>query len=198
VKRLFDIALSSAGLVASAPIWLLVAAAIRLEDGGPVFFIQRRVGRQGRLFRAFKFRSMIPSAGVMPARQAGAGDARITRVGRLLRATALDELPQLLNILRGDMSFVGPRPLAEGEVEVGEAEFVRLEQIPGYAERHAVRPGLTGITQVFARRDLPRRRKFRFDLFYVRRASLCLDLRLIALSFWITCRGRWEDRGRKV
>ena len=198
MKRLFDIALSSAGLVASAPIWLLVAAAIRLEDGGPVFFIQPRVGRQGRLFQAFKFRSMIPAAGAMPATQAGADDPRITRVGRLLRATAVDELPQLLNILRGDMSFVGPRPLAEGEVEVGEAEFVRLEQIPGYAERHAVRPGLTGITQVFARRDLPRRRKFKFDLFYVRRASLCLDLRLIALSFWITFRGRWEDRGRKV
>ena len=198
MKRLFDIALSGIGLVASAPVWAVVAAAIKFEDGGPIFFTQPRVGLHGRTFRAFKFRSMTPGAAVLPARQAEANDPRVTRIGRLLRATAMDELPQLLNIFRGEMSFVGPRPLAEGEVEVGSGDFVRLEQIPGYVERHAVRPGLTGVTQVFARRDLPRARKFRFDLFYVRRASLCLDLRLIALSFWITFRGRWEDRGRKV
>jgi lipopolysaccharide/colanic/teichoic acid biosynthesis glycosyltransferase len=198
VKRLFDLVLAGTGLVVSSPVWLAIAVAIRLEDGGPVFFTQQRVGLNGLAFRAFKFRSMIPGAGALPPTQATEDDPRVTRVGRLLRATALDELPQLWNIFRGDMSFVGPRPLAEGETEVGGDRFVRLEQIPGYAERHAVRPGLTGITQVFARRDLPRARKFRLDLFYVRRASLCLDLRLIALSFWITFRGRWEDRGRKV
>jgi lipopolysaccharide/colanic/teichoic acid biosynthesis glycosyltransferase len=198
VKRLFDIALSAVGLAASVPIWLAVAIAIKIEDGGPVFFTQRRVGFGGQTFRAFKFRSMVADAGSLPARQAEEGDPRVTRVGRVLRATAMDELPQLLNILRGDMSFVGPRPLAEGEIEVGVGDFVRLEAIPGYARRHAVRPGLTGITQVFARRDLPRAQKFRFDLLYVRRAGLCVDLWLIGLSFWITVRGRWEDRGRKV
>ncbi len=198
VKRLFDIVLSAIGLVVSAPLWLAVALAIRLDDGGPLFFAQRRVGRRGRIFLAFKFRSMVPEARGLPARQAETDDPRVTRTGRLLRATAMDELPQLFNILRGDMSFVGPRPLAESEIEVGEDELIRLDTIPGYAERHAVRPGLTGMTQVFARRDLPRARKFRLDLFYVRKAGLCLDLRLIALSIWISCRGGWVARGRKV
>jgi lipopolysaccharide/colanic/teichoic acid biosynthesis glycosyltransferase len=198
VKRAFDVALSAAGLIASAPLWLVIAALIRAEDGGPVFFTQRRVGRSAQPFIAYKFRSMREDAGAA-ARQATEGDPRITRIGRLLRATAMDELPQLWNILRGDMSFVGPRPLAEGEIETGgDGAFVPLDAIPGYADRHAVRPGLTGLTQVFARRDLPRRGKFRLDRLYVRRAGFCLDLRLVALSFWITSRGRWEHRGRKL
>ena len=198
MKRLFDVALSAAGLLLSAPLWLAIAAAIVLEDGRPVFFTQRRVGRRGQPFTVFKFRSMIVQASSQPARQAVRRDSRVTRVGRLLRASALDELPQLVNILVGDMSFVGPRPLAESEAEVGGEGVVRLSDYPGYHERHAVRPGLTGLTQVYAPRDLPRTRKFRLDAIYVRQAGMCLDLRLIALSFWITFRGRWEHRGPKV
>lgn len=198
MKRLFDMALSGAGLVLSAPVWLAIAVAIRVEDGGPVFFTQRRVGLRGAAFTAYKFRSMVTDAASQPARQAEEHDPRVTRVGRWLRATALDELPQLVNIFKGDMSFVGPRPLAEGEEEVGGTGFVKLADYPGYAARHAVRPGLTGLTQVYAPRDLPRAQKFRLDALYVRRAGLCLDLRLIAVSFWITFRGRWEVRGRKV
>jgi len=199
MKRLFDLALSGLGLVVSSPVWLLVAVAIRLEDGGPVFFTQQRVGRGGVPFVAYKFRSMVASAASAPARQVVAHDPRITRVGRVLRATALDELPQLWNIFIGDMSVVGPRPLAVGEIEArGDGRFVRLEDIPGYAARHAVRPGLTGLAQVYARRDLPRPQKFRFDALYVRRAALCLDLRLVLLSFWISLRGRWEHPGPKV
>jgi lipopolysaccharide/colanic/teichoic acid biosynthesis glycosyltransferase len=198
IKRLFDVALSGAGLVASAPLWPLIAAAIRLEDGGPVFFVQPRVGKGGATFTAYKFRSMVPDAGAAAPRQASAGDPRITRVGRLLRATAMDELPQLWNILRGDMSFVGPRPLVPGEIELrGDGRNLPLHAVPGYHARHAVRPGLTGLTQVFAPRDIPRTSKFRLDLLYVRRASLWLDLRLVVLSFWITFRGRWEHRGQK-
>jgi len=126
-------------------------------------------------------------------------DARITRVGRLLRATAMDELPQLWNIFLGDMSFVGPRALAPAEIEVEDSDrVVPLEKIPGYEARHRVRPGLTGITQIYASRDLPRREKFRLDLLYIRKQTFWLDCRLIALSFWITFRGRWEHRGRKV
>src|SRR5439155_474489 len=137
-------------------------------------------------------RSMVPDASTRPAQQATEHDPRVTRCGRLLRTTAMDELPQLWNIFRGDMSFVGPRALAAGEIEAGgDGRLVMLDEIPGYTERHAVRPGLTGITQVYARRDLSRARKFRFDLVYVRNASLCLDLRLVLLSFWITLRGRW-------
>jgi lipopolysaccharide/colanic/teichoic acid biosynthesis glycosyltransferase len=111
----------------------------------------------------------------------------------------MDELPQLVNILRGDMSFVGPRPLRPGEVEVrGDGQLVALEQIPGYRERHAVRPGLTGLTQVYAPRDISRTSKFRLDRLYMKRAGFWLDVRLILLSFWITGRGQWEARGRKV
>ena len=199
LKRAFDIALSGIGLLASAPLWLVIATAIKLEDGGPVMFAQDRVGRGGATFRAFKLRSMVPHASTLPPHQAGEHDPRITRVGRVLRATAMDELPQLFNIFRGDMSFVGPRPLMPGEIEVrGNGELVRLDSIPGYVERHSVRPGLTGLSQVYAPRDTPRVRKFRLDSIYVRNASFCLDVFLVAVSFWITFRGRWEVRVRKL
>jgi lipopolysaccharide/colanic/teichoic acid biosynthesis glycosyltransferase len=200
IKRVFDATLAAAGLLVSWPLWLVIAVAIRLEDGGPVFFRQSRVGRHGKLFDALKFRSMVPDAdkafGPVQARE---HDPRVTRVGRLLRATAMDELPQLWNIFRGDMSFVGPRPLVPGEVEVrGDGCLVPLDAVPGYGERHRVRPGLTGLTQVYAARDIARASKFRLDLLYLKRASFLLDLKLILLSFWITGRGQWEARGPKV
>lgn len=198
-KRLFDLGLAGAGLVASAPLWLVIAAAIKLEDGGPVFFAQERVGRHGRRFGVLKFRSMRPDAEKDGGpRQASVSDPRVTRVGRWLRATAMDELPQLLSIARGEMSFVGPRALRPGEIEVhGSGRTEALEDVPGFAERCAVVPGLTGLAQVYAPRDAPRRQKFRYDRLYVRRRTFGLDLRLIILSFWITFRGTWESRGRK-
>jgi lipopolysaccharide/colanic/teichoic acid biosynthesis glycosyltransferase len=131
-------------------------------------------------------------------RQAAAGDPRVTRVGRLLRATAMDELPQLWSILRGHMSFVGPRALMPREIEVsGSGAAVPIESIPGYEARHRVVPGLTGLAQIYADRDLPRRQKFRYDVLYIRRRGFWLDVRLILLSFWITARGTWERRGDK-
>jgi lipopolysaccharide/colanic/teichoic acid biosynthesis glycosyltransferase len=198
-KRAFDAAVAGVGLVASLPLWAVIAAAVKLEDGGPVFFSQERAGQHGRVFRVYKFRSMIPDAeAVVGARQARDGDDRITRVGRWLRATAMDELPQLWSIFRGDMSFVGPRALRPGEIEVvGDGRLVALEDVDGYAARSGVVPGLTGVAQIYAPRDVPRRQKFRYDRVYVRRQSLGLDLRLMALSFWITFRGTWESRGRK-
>jgi lipopolysaccharide/colanic/teichoic acid biosynthesis glycosyltransferase len=200
IKRVFDATLAATGLGLSSAFWLLIPLAIKFEDGGPVFFPQDRVGRGGRVFKALKFRSMRPDAEALTGPvQAAENDPRITRVGRVLRATAMDELPQLVNILRGDMSFVGPRPLRPGEVDVrGDGRMIRLDQIPGYGERHGVRPGLTGLTQVYAPRDIARTSKFRLDRLYLRRASFWLDMRLIALSFWITARGAWEIRGRKV
>lgn len=198
MKRFFDGALALTGLTLSAPLWLLFAAAIKFEDGGPVFYAQDRVGKGGRAFRALKFRSMRQDAeaatGPLQARH---GDTRITRAGRVMRATAMDELPQLWNILRGDMSFVGPRALRPGEIEIEGNEPVALEAVPGYLQRIRVRPGLTGIAQVYAARDVPRRHKFRYDALYIRRQSLWLDVRLILLSFWISFRGTWESRGRK-
>jgi lipopolysaccharide/colanic/teichoic acid biosynthesis glycosyltransferase len=200
LKRTFDAMLAAIGLIASAPLWALIAVAIKLEDGGPVFFPQGRVGRGGRVFEALKFRSMRPDAEALTGPvQATEDDPRVTRVGRVLRATAMDELPQLWNILAGDMSFVGPRPLRPGEVEVrGDGRVIPLRDVPGYAQRHGVRPGLTGLTQVYAPRDIPRASKFRLDLLYLKHASFCFDMKLILLSFWITGRGEWETRGRKV
>ena len=200
MKRTFDVALAGAGLIASAPLWALFAAAVKLQDRGPVFYRQERSGRHGRRFHVLKFRSMIPDAEAhVGAVQAARSDPRITTVGRLLRATAMDELPQLWNILRGDMSFVGPRALRPGEIEtVGDGHLQRLEDVPGFAERSRVRPGLTGIAQIYAPRDIPRRQKFRYDNVYVRRQSFCLDLRLVLLSFWITLRGAWDADGSKL
>jgi lipopolysaccharide/colanic/teichoic acid biosynthesis glycosyltransferase/glycosyltransferase involved in cell wall biosynthesis len=198
-KRALDVALAGAGLVASAPVGLVLAALIKIEDGGPIFYSQERVGLGGRQFLAWKFRSMIPNAedGV-GAVQSAERDPRVTRIGRLMRATAMDELPQLWNIFRGDMSFVGPRALRPGEIEVnGSGAVERLEEVPGFNARCSVRPGLTGVAQIYAPRDVVRRHKFRYDRLYVRRQSLCFDARLILLSFWITLRGTWETRGRK-
>jgi lipopolysaccharide/colanic/teichoic acid biosynthesis glycosyltransferase len=200
IKRLFDIVVSGAGLLILAPVAAVIAAAIKIEDGGPVLFVQERVGKDCRVFAAFKFRSMIVDAERHTgAVQATVNDPRVTRAGRILRATAFDELPQLWNIFRGDMSIVGPRPLRPGEADTtADGAMLPLSAIPGYEARHRVRPGLTGIAQVHAPRDLPRNGKFRYDLLYLRRAGLCVDLVLIVQSFWITARGRWEHRGKKV
>ena len=198
-KRFLDIVLSASGLLISLPVWVLTAIAIKAGDRGPVFYNQPRVGRDGRLFRAWKFRSMRTDAEArVGAVQAIERDPRVTPVGRFLRATAMDELPQLWNILRGDMSFVGPRALRPGEIEArGDGRDEALEDVPGFVERCRVRPGLTGVAQIYAPRDVPRRQKFRYDRVYIRRQSFWLDLRLILLSFWITARGRWEARGSK-
>src|SRR5688500_5734906 len=198
-KRLLDMALSGGGLIASAPLWAVIAALIKVEDRGPVFFSQERVGRGGRRFDALKFRSMIVDAEARTGPiQSGENDPRVTRLGRLLRATAMDELPQLWNIFRGDMSFVGPRALRPGEIEVnGKGAVERLEDVPGFSHRCGVRPGLTGVAQIYAPRDVVRRHKFRYDRLYIRRQSMWLDVRLIVVSFWITFRGSWEARGRK-
>jgi lipopolysaccharide/colanic/teichoic acid biosynthesis glycosyltransferase len=199
-KRALDVTLSGTGLLLSSPLWAVLATLIKIEDGGPVFFAQDRVGEGGRLFRALKFRSMIPNAEAgVGALQAAERDPRVTRIGRLMRTTAMDELPQLWNIFRGDMSFVGPRALRPGEIETsGNGRHIAMEEIAGYVERHSVRPGLTGIAQIFAPRDVPRRHKFKYDRIYVGKQSFALDVRLILLSFWITFRGRWEVRGSKV
>lgn len=199
-KRVFDCALALSGLVVSLPLWAVIAACIKLEDGGPVFYAQPRVGWHGRRFLSVKFRTMIPDADQrFGPLQAAENDPRMTRVGRFLRAMAMDELPQLWNIAKGDMSFVGPRPLAPGEIEInGRQQHVPLEAVQGFKERHRVRPGLTGVAQIYAPRDVPRRHKFRYDQLYISRQSLWLDLRLVLMSFWISFRGKWESRCSKL
>ena len=199
MKRLFDIFFSSIGIIGSSPLWLLFSLAIKLEDRGSIFYAQERVGKNGRIFKVLKFRSMIPDAEKHSgAVQAVENDPRVTKVGRILRRRAMDELPQLLNILKGDMSFVGPRSLRPNEKEVhGNPDETSIEDIPGYKERLTVRPGLTGIAQVYLPGDALRKEKFKYDLQYIKNQSFLLDLKLIFLSFWITFRGKWESRQKK-
>ncbi len=193
-KMIFDFVVSGAGILFSSPLWLLIGAAILIEDGRPIFYRQGRVGKDGKIFYALKFRTMHENAeeGLGPV-QALKNDPRITRIGRILRKTALDELPQLLNILKGEMSFVGPRPLRPGEILANQrGERIQLEDVPGFYERITVTPGLTGLAQVYAPRDIHHRQKFRYDLLYVKTGSFLLDLKLIVMSFLRTFFGRWE------
>jgi lipopolysaccharide/colanic/teichoic acid biosynthesis glycosyltransferase len=199
LKRAFDFSLALLGLALSAPLWLVAALAIYGEDRGPVFFLQERCGKGGALFRTIKFRTMKqPKEGEAHLDLDLEHDPRVTKVGRLLRVTALDELPELLNILRGEMSFVGPRPLAYRIDDEEKCLYGNITDVPGYGLRSQVRPGLTGLAQVYAPKDTDRRNKFRYDGLYVRRHSFWLDLKLVLVSFWITFTGRWEKLGKKV
>lgn len=197
LKRWLDVAVAGVALAVSLPLWAIIALAIKLEDGGPVLYAQRRWGRRKTPITVHKFRSMRwASESVDGSVQARADDPRVTTVGRWLRATSLDELPQILSIWRGEMSWVGPRALPINEVQVNEAEQLPDEAIPGFDARSQVTPGLTGIAQVYAPRDVPRAKKFRYDCLYIRRQSLALDLHLVLVSLWITARGNWSGQGR--
>lgn len=172
-----------------ALLWMLTPLAIWLEDRGPIFYVQERVGRGGRTFWLFKFRSMRMRADNAPWPElTGINDPRITRVGRILRRTALDELPQVLSIWKGDMSLVGPR------AEPTEHHQQLVQQIPEWSWRLTVRPGLTGLAQVCGTNNWPPSEKIRYDLEYIQRMSPILDIKLLALSVLNTLRGRWDRR----
>jgi exopolysaccharide biosynthesis polyprenyl glycosylphosphotransferase len=195
VKRVSDVVLTSVGLVVIAPVMVGVAALVKLQDRGPVFFRQTRVGRGGELFTMFKFRSMVVDAEArkmdLIALNDGHGalfklrdDPRITRVGKILRDFSLDELPQLFNVLRGSMSLVGPRPHLAHEVA----------QMPYEANRRSlVTPGLTGLWQVSGRSDLEEEDGIKLDLRYVENWSLTLDL----LILWKTASAVLARRGAR-
>jgi lipopolysaccharide/colanic/teichoic acid biosynthesis glycosyltransferase len=173
-KRLFDVSVSAVLLVLLAPLMAVVALAIVLESRGGPLFVQGRTGLGGRRFRMFKFRSMAADAAQTGGHRTGAGDPRVTRVGRIIRKTSLDELPQLVNVLLGDMSLVGPRP----DTPLQEADYT-----PGqWQERHRVRPGITGLSQATLRSWATPEERVRMDLEYVRTASLRQDLRILALT----------------
>ena len=179
-KRLMDILLCSVAMVVAAPVMAVVAVAIKLEDGGTVFFKQKRMTRGGREFEILKFPSMIVDA----EKYAGAvlatdNDPRITKVGKVIRATRLDELPQILNILKGDMSIVGPRP----ERKVIADEYCK--DIPEFAYRLKVRGGLTGYAQIYGKYITSAYDKLRLDLMYIENYSLLLDIKLIILTLRI-------------
>jgi lipopolysaccharide/colanic/teichoic acid biosynthesis glycosyltransferase len=199
LKRSFDIALSGTGILFSSPLWLVISILIFLEDHGRIFFTQKRVGLRGKLFKAYKFRSMKDVEPQSSSEiQASENDPRVTKIGKILRATAMDELPQLINILKGDMSFVGPRALLPNEVEINQNENDEKNLQELFEKRCTVTPGLTGIAQIFLPRDVPREKKFQYDLLYIEKRSFLFDLKLIFLSFWITLRGKWESRENKL
>jgi len=199
-KRPFDIIFSTLGLLFSSWLWALISVAIIIEDGFPVLIRQRRIGKHGKMFASFKFRSMRKhTLNEKINSQATERDPRTTFVGRCLRTCAFDELPQLLNIFFGEMSFVGPRPLLPFESEVySNGGCLDIRMIPGYEKRITIRPGLTGLAQIYAERNIPRRHKFKFDLLYIREINLLLDLKLILISFLVSLHCNWENHTTKL
>lgn len=178
-KRILDISMSALFLLLFSPFMLIIAAAIKIEDRGPVFYRQKRVTKGGRTFDILKFRSMRPDAEKDGAKACTVNDDRITHIGHIIRATRFDEIPQLLNILKGDMSIVGPRPERVEHVEKYTA------QLPEFAYRLRVRGGLTGYAQIYGKYNTSAEDKLKMDLMYIERQSLLLDLQLIFLTIKI-------------
>lgn len=176
VKRAMDIIVSGLGIIISSPIMIIIAAAIKLCDGGPVLFKQNRVTQNGKIFNVLKFRSMIVDADKDGAAKAVDNDKRITPVGRVIRAIRMDELPQLFNILIGDMSLVGPRPERTENVH----EYVTM--YPEFNLRHKVKGGLTGYAQVYGKYNTSPQDKLNMDLIYIEKYSILLDIKLIIMT----------------
>ena len=176
VKRMFDLVLSLIAMISVAPLMLIIAVAIKIQDGGPVFYKQKRVTKDGKTFDILKFRSMMVNAesgGYNLSMRASGKDPRITKVGSFIRAIRVDELPQLLNILKGDMTIVGPRPERVENVEAYSADM------PEWHFREKVKAGLTGYAQIYGKYNTSAYDKLRLDLMYIENYSLLLDLRLI-------------------
>jgi lipopolysaccharide/colanic/teichoic acid biosynthesis glycosyltransferase len=183
-KRAMDIFIAGFGLIASSPVLALAALAIRLEDRGPVLYRQHRVGKGGVDFELLKLRTMVVGAEKMGAGLAvNRGDSRITRSGRALRRLSLDELPQLWNILRGEMSIVGPRPTLRHQVDT---------YTPRQRRRLEVKPGLTGWAQVNGRASLPWDERIELDVWYVEHRSIWLDLRILARTPFALFHGTYK------
>ncbi|MEA2373480.1 MAG: hypothetical protein QOH12_3874 [Solirubrobacteraceae bacterium] len=187
IRRAIDILVSVAGLLCTAPLIALAALAIRLESPGPVIYRQRRIGLAGRAFDVLKLRTMVDGAEHIGAGLAiDRGDARITRVGALLRRSSIDELPNLLNVLRGEMSLIGPRPTLPHQVEAyDERQRGRL----------AIRPGITGWAQVNGRTSLPWTERIELDLHYIEHRSLALDIEILKRTVAVLLGGEGLYRG---
>ncbi|MCD6521161.1 sugar transferase [Candidatus Calescamantes bacterium] len=170
VKRSADIFLSIIGLAVTLPLWIIIPIAIKLDSPGPVFFIQERVGKGGKIFRMFKFRTMYKDVSPFEYAPTSPSDPRITRVGRIIRRMSLDELPQLINVLKGEMSLVGPRP---------EMPFIVEKYEEWQKKRLEVKPGITGLWQIMGRKDRPLHENLEYDFYYIRNRSILLDLIII-------------------
>ena len=179
VKRALDVTFSLIGTAVSSPILLAVAAAVKLDSKGPVIFKQERLGKDGKVFEMYKFRSMCVGAEHMGMGQYSyKGDSRVTRVGKIIRATSLDELPQFINILKGDMSFIGPRPTLTYHPW-------KLEEYTDFQRRRfEVRPGITGLAQVHGRKAIDWNDRIKYDVEYVDNLSLGLDCKILFQTVW--------------
>ena len=177
LKRTMDLIISAVAIIITSPIMLICAIAIKLDDGGPILFKQNRITINGKIFNVLKFRSMIVDADKDGAKKAVSDDERITRVGKIIRACRMDELPQLFNILRGDMSLVGPRP------ERIENVYEYSQKYPEFELRHRVKGGLTGFAQLYGKYNTSPEDKLHMDLIYVETYSLILDIKLLILTF---------------
>jgi len=183
ISRVIDIYLSFLTLVLCSPILLLVAIAIKIEDRGPIFYTQKRLGKDGKIFTIYKMRSMRVDAEKSGAQWAQSDDDRITRVGKVIRKTRIDEIPQLLNIYTGDMKIIGPRP---ERPELAE-EF--YEELPEFANRLVIDPGLTGLAQVKGGYDLTPAEKLVLDMEYVEKRGLWLDLKIVFKTVGVLFKG---------
>jgi exopolysaccharide biosynthesis polyprenyl glycosylphosphotransferase len=181
VKRMFDLLATVTFLLLGWPVLLAIAIAIKLSSPGPVIYRQQRIGENARPFWVYKFRTMVPNADARPTTDKRPDDPRVTRIGRLLRRTSLDELPNLFNVLRGEMSLVGPRP---------EQVFIVEQYEPWQRQRLAVPPGLTGWWQVNGRSDLPMHLNTQYDLYYIRNYSLMLDIKILWKTIGVVIRGK--------
>ncbi|MCM8901693.1 sugar transferase [Caldicoprobacter algeriensis] len=187
IKRVMDIVLSLIGIIIAIPLMLIFGIAIKLESKGPVFYCQERVGKNGKVFMLYKLRSMYQNAEENGAKWAEKDDPRVTKVGRIMRKTRIDELPQLFNVLKGDMSIVGPRP----ERPIFTYQF--NEQIPGFVNRLQVKPGLTGWAQVNGGYELGPAEKLEYDLYYIENRSILMDIKIMlkTVKVILTGKGAW-------
>jgi lipopolysaccharide/colanic/teichoic acid biosynthesis glycosyltransferase len=185
-KRFFDITLALIGMVLSLPLWVVISLLVWLQDPGPILFVKHCTGYRGKAFRLYKFRTMQVNAEEETGPVvSGESDQRVNGICWLLRKTALDELPQLVSILVGDMSFVGPRPLRSV------VEIDNIQQIPGYVRRFNTPPGLAGLAQVCGSNLTPPRDKLRYETIYARHAGVLFDIKLIAIAFLLVFYLRW-------
>lgn len=192
IKRTFDILLSVFGIIVFLPVALVISAAILIEDGMPIMFKQIRTGRDWKDFWFLKFRSMEKNSERIGPMLVQVNDGRVTKVGKIIRSMALDELPQLINILKGDLSFVGPRPERPELI----SEIIKIH--PGFTIRNIVRPGLTGMAQVYGNYDSNPYKKLKYDLFYIQKWSFWLDVKLLFKSLWITFQAAWNKRSKRI
>jgi len=180
-KRLIDIIVSLLAMIVLAPLFLLIVVLIRLTSPGPAVFMQNRIGLDGKIFKIYKLRSMFKEAKHEDYAPREATDPRITKIGRFLRRTSLDELPQLWNVLKGEMTLVGPRP---------EMKFIVDTYNPLQRARLIVKPGLTGLWQIYGRKDLPLHQNVEYDLYYILHRSLWLDILTILRTSYVVIGGR--------